>query len=134
MGTGITDSNTTDTNDNTVVVIADTVDPTRKVTVSAANELETADKLKSGGVNANLVVGTAAVEVKVGASKLANRKCVTVYAVDSNLYWGYSSGVTIANGTLIFKGQFIQWDASDTCQIWLISSTAAKNARITESP
>lgn len=90
--------------------------------------------IKSGGVFGNLSVGTSAVEVKVGASKLTARRLVTIQPVDADLYWGYANTVTTANGTQLFKNQFMSFDADDTATIWLISATASKNARISEAP
>ena len=90
--------------------------------------------LKAGGLFSDITVGLTAVEVKVGASRLANRKLVTVFALDSKMYWGYSNTVTASNGTPIFKSQMVSWEADSTCQIWIISVAAGKHARISESP
>lgn len=97
-------------------------------------DLAVSDLLTVGGTQANLVVGTTAVEVKVGANKLTNRKLVTVLPVDSVLYFGWSIGVTTSTGTPIQKNQLAQFAIDDTATLYLISATAAKNARITESP
>lgn len=90
--------------------------------------------ITAGGVNGSISVGTTAVEVKVGASRLVGRKMVTFFPFDADMYWGYSSAVTTANGTPVFKSQLVSIDADDQAQIWLVAGTAAHTARITESP
>lgn len=107
---------------------------TNPVRASANGDLNVGDLLTVGGTQSNLTVGTSAVEVKVGASKLANRKCVTVMPVDADMYWGWTSGVTTSTGTPIFKSQKATFEVNDTATIFLICASASKNARITESP
>lgn len=97
----------------------------------AVGNLKVTDVLSTGGLQAALTVGTTAVEVRVGASKLANRRLVTVMPQD-DMFWGWTSGVTTATGTPIFKNQLVTFEVNDTVTIYLIASTAAKSARITE--
>lgn len=92
------------------------------------------DILDAGGVQSGITVGTSAVEVKVGASKLANRKLVTAQPKANGVFWGYTSGVTTSSGTELFKDQVLAIAASETTEVWLIASTAGNNVRITESP
>lgn len=106
--------------------------------VSATGDAGVSDGLSSGGVHGALTLTTAntALELKVGASRLTNRKSVT--AVPNALcYWGYSNTVTTSTGTPIQNGQFYPWalDATDAAvQIWVISATAGAIVRVTESP
>jgi len=87
-----------------------------------------------GGVYGEITIGTSAVEIKVGASRLARRVLVTMQPVDRDMYCGYDSSVTVANGTKIFKSQLVIWDADDQSQIWCITDLAGKKARISEAP
>lgn len=93
--------------------------------------------LGSVGVNGNLnlVAANTAYEAKVAAARLGSRKSLTVQAFDSDLYWGYNSDVDVASGTLLYKGQFIEFDCApgSTFQVWLVSVAANKNVRIGES-
>jgi hypothetical protein len=88
--------------------------------------------LGSTGLQDNILLGTSAVEIKVGADRLANRKLVTVFPLDNTIYWGFTSAVTVNTGTPIFKNQLAEFEASDVTQIWVISSVA-NNIRVTES-
>lgn len=112
---------------------------TYPVSSTPSGDLCVSDGISSGGVQGNLslaLVGTA-YEAKVGTTRLANRKLVTVYAVDTNVYWGYNNTVTSNTGTPIAAGSIKEFklDPSDpNAQIWLATAAAAKNARITESP
>jgi hypothetical protein len=126
----------TDSPDNTI--ISDPTTPTQRASVSINGDVGVADGLSSGGVNGNLVLTTAntAYEAKVGGSRLAYRKSLTITALD-DMYWGYSNAVTTSNGTPLYKNQQIVFsvDPNDSSfQVWLVASASSKNARITESP
>jgi len=105
------------------------------VNATTSGEIRASDVLNLGtGGQSQLNVGTTAVEVKVGASRLTNRKLVTLYNnSNSILYWGYSNTVTTASGTHIVKGQFISWEAGDAQSIFVISGSALNETRITEA-
>ena len=101
---------------------------------SATGDLFIRDTLKVGGTQGALTVGTSAVEVKVGASQLTNRKHVTLYNnSNTTIYWGLDSGVTTSTGTPIQKGEMVPWAAS-TATIYVIAGSAGNDTRITESP
>lgn len=92
--------------------------------------------IKSGGTFGNVSVPTAntAVEVKVGGSRLSSRRLVTCIP-DHDMFWGYSSSVTTANGTALYKNQLASWDVfDDTTQIWVVCGSSSKNIRVTEAP
>jgi hypothetical protein len=106
---------------------------TNPVNSSANGELNTSDISNNGGVNGAITVGTSAVEAKVGASILSNRKALTILLTSNGkLYYGLTSGVTTANGTQIFKNSLAAFKCGPGTSIWLISDTAAQNVRITE--
>ena len=112
---------------------------TNAISGSANGDLGVADGISSGGLQGNLSLTTAntAYEVKVGAGRLANRKCVTVVPTDFDMYWGYNNTVTTSTGTPLAKGQFIGFalDPTDSAaQLWLVCASANRNARITEAP
>jgi hypothetical protein len=93
------------------------------------------DVINNGtGTEGALIVGLTAVEIKVGASKLADRKTVSLFNnSNSTIYWGWSSLVTIATGTPIFKNQFATWEAGQNQAIHVIAATAGNNTRVTEA-
>lgn len=90
------------------------------------------DSLNSSAVYGALSVGTAAVEVKVGVSPLEYRKMVHMFAEDNEIYWGYNSGVTTANGTRIYKNQFIELPIGPDIAIYVVADGAGKSMRIAE--
>lgn len=72
-------------------------------------------------------------EVKVGASVLEERKVITLQPIDGAIYYGYSNTVTSTTGTKIFKGQWIQLEASDRLPVWVVAATGETvDTRITE--
>ena len=89
------------------------------------------DVLEVGAVYKSLTVSTSAVELKVGASALATRQAVTLLPIDRDIYWGYDSSVTTANGTKLFKGQFLMIPIGPTVTVYLIS-TGSTDVRIGE--
>lgn len=120
------------------VSVVDGLDPTKKQAVSANGDAAVSDGLHGGGVNGKvtLTVANTAYEAKVGASRLANRKLLTITPEDK-MFWGYSNTVTVANGTPILKGQPLAFSidpSSTTFQVWLVSAIASAVAAVTESP
>lgn len=103
---------------------------------NALDRLKTIDGLRNGGTHGSMTLTTAntAYEAKVGGSRLANRKSLTITAMD-DMFWGYDSSVTTATGTPLYKNQQIVFaiDPDSTFQVWLIAGTNSKTARITES-
>lgn len=93
-----------------------------------------ADILNNSGVEGSLTVGTSAIEVKVGASKLEGRKQVTLYNNSNNIiYFGYTNAVTTSTGIPILKKQMITWDAGDILTIYVIAGSAGNNCRVVEA-
>lgn len=97
------------------------------------DQTSTADIINNSGTQGALTVGTTAVEVKVGVSRLVSRKSVTLYNNSSStVYWGYNNTVTISTGTPIQKDTFMSWSVGESVEIWVISDGANRNTRITE--
>jgi len=123
---------------STIIVGSDSSgSETTPLQVSNNGQAKVVDGLKQGGVYKELLIPTAgiAVEVRVGASSLTNRKFITIYTLTANLWWGYDSAVTTATGTPLSNGQFITFscDPDSTFQIWLVGGLANRVTRITES-
>lgn len=97
------------------------------------DQTSTADIINTSGVQGALTVGTTAVEVKVGGSKLAARKSVTLYNnSNATIYWGYNNTVSTTTGTPILKNTLFAWSVGESVEIWVISDGANRNTRITE--
>jgi S-formylglutathione hydrolase FrmB len=99
--------------------------------VTANQDLGVSDSLFVGGVNTALAVGAVAVEAKVGLTRLANRKLITIMPTDGSIYWGYSNAVTTSTGSEIFRNQFATFAVSDNVAIWLIAA-GNRDVRISE--
>jgi hypothetical protein len=92
------------------------------------------DVINDSGVSSALIVGTVAIEIKVGSSRLQGRKSVTLFNnSNSTLYWGYSPTITVATGSPIFKQQLIEWSVGDAVAIYIIAGNNNNDTRITEA-
>lgn len=78
------------------------------------------------------VTDAIAVEVKVGGSNAEERKVVSIQPIDGKIYYGYSSGVTSSNGTLISKKQLVYLETSVQLSIYIIANNGTVDVRITE--
>lgn len=98
---------------------------------TAQQDLGVVDALFSGGINGAISVGAAPVEAKVGLTRFADRKTLTVMPTNGSIYWGYSNAVTVLNGTEIFRNQFATFCVSDNVEIWLVAA-GDRDVRISE--
>lgn len=101
--------------------------------VSIPGDAGVSDIIDTAGVYGAITVGTSAVEAKIGGSRLSARKSLTISNTSTSvIYWGYSSGVSVANGTPIYKKQTVEFSIGDNVGIYLISPVAAMEIRVTE--
>lgn len=129
--------------DLTIECVIDKAIPNADLTDFETNFLPTAnlrlqnyvdDIVNTAGLENQLTVGLTAVEIKAGASRLTNRKLVTLYnSSNSTLYWGYTSGVTISTGTPIEKNQYVEWTVGGNLPVYVIAASGGNIARITEA-
>lgn len=91
--------------------------------------------LTTGAVFGRISVGTSAVELRIGASPLANRRNIFFTVLDAqDCYFGPGSGVTTANGLPAFRNQNFSIDADATSRYYVICSTISHNVALQESP
>jgi len=115
-----------------VLIGATTAGVTGTPTGSSANgDLFVRDSINSSSTNAALSVTATAVEAKVGALRLTNRKFISITPTNGTIYWGSTNTVTTANGTPIFKNQCITMAFTDNVAVWLIG-IATTDVRIVE--
>lgn len=106
--------------------------PYYAVDVSATKELITSDTFNNGNACGAITVGVTAVEARIGAAPLTNRKGVTIFHNSSGkMYYGCAA-ITTATGTQIFKNTQIFIPAGPNTHVYLISDTAAQNVRLIE--
>lgn len=87
---------------------------------SANGDAFVRDSINISSTNAALSVTTTAVEAKVGASRLTNRKFLSITPTNGTIYWGSANTVTATNGTPIFKNQCVTMAFTDNVAVWLI--------------
>ena len=80
----------------------------------------------------NLSVGTSPVEVKVGASRLSERKAIAVQALSDSIYIGFDNSVTTSNGVKLQIEQLFIFEAGESMPVWVVSPSAANDVRIWE--
>ena len=92
---------------------------------------EAVNVINSSIITTVLTVGTSAVEVKVGASRLANRRMIIVSNTGTGIIYYGASGVTSNNGMPIYKKQTLMLDIGDV-PLYLIALTAGNTIRVSE--
>jgi hypothetical protein len=119
---------------NTKIVGSDPIGSETTMVASTANQdLCVDDSLRgTGGNQTTKTVTSAPIRASVGASNMANRKTLVVYA-DDDIFWGFTSSVTPLTGFPIYKkAPATIFAVGPECSIWLVASGTAI-ARIGES-
>lgn len=74
-----------------------------------------------------LVATSTPTEIKVGASRLEDRKFITVQNTEVQdqepVYWGYDNTVTVANGFILYENTAIRVQLSDTTEVWVVTES-----------
>jgi len=92
--------------------------------------VESADVLTSG-VSGAITVGTTAIEAKVGASRLANRRVLTIQPTNGPVWIGVGAPITTSTGTQLFTNQLLTMSVGDVA-VYVIANAAGRDVRITE--
>lgn len=135
---GGTDGTLVGNTSDSLKTVSQITDGTDTALVSTNGDLKTVDGIRNGGVYGALSIPTAgtAVEVKVGASRLARRKFIQVYSNNNGLFWGLDNTVTTSSGIPLVNGQVITFavDPDSTFQVWLVGSSNTKSVQVVECP
>jgi hypothetical protein len=110
------------------VTIVDAADPSKKVKVTN-NQLSSQDIISTSLIQGVLSVTSSPIEIKVGASRLTNRKGIWITA-NATMYWGADNTVTTTTGQPIAKDQTIFLGVGDIAVYLVCSGT--QSARIIE--
>lgn len=97
--------------------------------VTPLKEASTSDILNNGGLDAELTVGISAVELKVGASRKANRKYVIFQALDQNIKFGFTS---LTQNIPCQKHRVFMLPVGENTEVWFIATEAGKKVAIGE--
>jgi hypothetical protein len=95
--------------------------------VNSRNELDVNDTPQQG-VSAVLNLTTTAIELKVGASPLVNRKLIEMQALEKNVKWGYNTNCEFD----LFKNQFFSLPCGENCTMYLKASTGTASVAVSE--
>lgn len=101
---------------------------TTPVKSTPLGDIQAADVPNQVGLNIILNLTTAAVEGKVGASTMANRKYIEMQALSNNVKWGYDSSCPFD----LFKSQFFSLPAGENCKLYFKMSTGTGQVAIGE--
>lgn len=88
--------------------------------------------LGTTGTQATTTVGTTATQVP--ASPLSNRKILVLTANATGYFYGFSSGVTSANGIPLTSGVPEYIRAASTCPVYVIRNIGSSTVRSAETP
>lgn len=90
------------------------------------------DAINGTGQNRAQSVTTSAAEALGAGTILTNRILLTITPTNGVIYWGYSSGVTITNGSPIFPNNTLFLSITDNVHVYIIAATTV-DARISEA-
>ena len=98
--------------------------------VTPNKELSIADTHNNGGLDVilNIISGTPQ-ELKVGVSRLANRKYVILEALDTGIKWGFSNTTQSFD---LFKSQLIMVPIGENTEIWFDCDSGTKDVAVGE--
>lgn len=91
-------------------------------------ELQTVDVPNQTGLSTTLALTTTAVEGKVGASTMTNRKYIEMQALDTGVKWGYDTTCPFD----LFKNQFFSLPAGTNCKVYFKMSSGTGSIAIGE--
>lgn len=115
-----------------VILIGSQADGTEETPIGSTNirELLVVEKLLDAGLDdeISITAGTP-VEVKVGASKKADRKVVIIQPIDGKIKWGFSN---TTQSFPLFKLQPLVINAGPNTDIWIDAVSGTVNVAIGE--
>lgn len=90
---------------------------------SGSGDLGSVDTCNVSGLSGTIALTTVAVELKVGVSRLTDRKYIWLQALDNNIFWGFAPGTCVFP---IFKNQLLSFPIGNT-PIYAVMSTGTGN-------
>lgn len=104
----------------------------RKAAVSKNADVYTRDVINTSSQYRAQSVTTSAAEAIGAASRLANRKLLTITPTNGTIYWGTSNAVTTATGQPLAANQTLTLAFTDNVPIYVIAASTV-DARILEA-
>lgn len=98
------------------------------------DQVAAADIINTEAVYGALTVTTTPIEVRVGSTRLENRKLVMIYN-NSNvtLFFGFNSAVNSTNGMPLPANTSVTLAIGDNLPIFIVASSGSRNIRIIEA-
>lgn len=98
------------------------------VSSTTLGDLNVSDIPNQTGLSTTLALTTTAIEGKVGASTMTNRKYIEMQALSTNVKWGYDSTCPFD----LFKSQFFSLPAGENCKVYFKMSVGIGSLAIGE--
>jgi len=98
------------------------------VSSTTLGDLNVSDIPNQTGLSILLALTTVAVEGKVGASTMTNRKYIEMQGMSTNIKWGYDTTCPFD----LFKSQFFSLPAGANCKVYFKMSTGTGSVAIGE--
>jgi hypothetical protein len=98
------------------------------VSSTTLGDLSVSDIPNQTGLSILLALTTTAVEGKVGASTMTNRKYIEMQGMTTNIKWGYDATCPFD----LFKSQFFSLPAGANCKVYFKVSTGTGSVAIGE--
>ena len=95
-------------------------------------ELKVVDGIHHEAVYGTLTVGATPVEIKVGATALANRK-VLLFQPHKKARWGTSNTISPTVGFKLNQKQYVEIEASDAVSFWVVSQAGTIEVTVMEA-
>lgn len=126
MGTDVSDIQAA----SPMKIVGSTADGTETTPVGSTTlgDLQAVDVPNQTGLNTIINLTTSAVEGKVGATTMANRKYIEMQAITNNVKWGYSSLCPFD----LFKSQFFSLPMGTNCKVYFKASTGTAQVALAE--
>jgi hypothetical protein len=101
---------------------------TNAVGSTSLGELTVADVPNQTGLTTTLGLTTTAIEGKVGALTMTNRKYIEMQALTNNIKWGYNTNCDFK----LFKNQFFSLPMGSNCKVYFKVTTGTGSVAIGE--
>lgn len=128
-GSGNLQAILTDTSGNQAVLLKDA---SGNAINSTNNQAFTRDVINVSSQYRAQSVTTSAAEATGAASRLTNRKLLSITPTNGTIYWGTSNAVTTTTGSPLFANQTLQLSFTDNVPVYVIAA-ATTDVRIVEA-
>jgi hypothetical protein len=87
--------------------------------------------MNTAAVSGQVSVSTA-IELKVGASRLAGRNHIGIQPIDGDIYIGHTSPITSLNGQILYRNQYYCIDIGDAIPLYGLAVSGTVTVAVSE--